>query len=216
MIDFNRLTNKAQGIVYTAQQIVLKYKNPQIEPIHILLAIIENQEGINKDYVTELHLDKCVQNIINTIMSLPQIQNPMNSQQLFISQATSDLFDGALKEAQNLKDSYISVEHILLSMCEIKGTAEILVQNKINKNVILNTMKKIRGNKKVDSKNAEDQYKALEKYSTDLTQLAKKGKLDPVIGRDEEVRRIIQVLNRKSKNNPVLIGEPGVGKTAIV
>ena len=216
MIDFNRLTNKAQGIVYTAQQIVLKYKNPQIEPMHILLAIIENQEGINKDYVAELHLDKCVQNIINKIVALPQIQNPMNSQQLFISQATSDLFDGALKEAQNFKDSYISVEHILLSMCEIQGTSEILSQNKINKNTILNAMKKIRGNKKVDSKNAEDQYKALEKYSTDLTQLAKKGKLDPVIGRDEEVRRIIQVLNRKSKNNPVLIGEPGVGKTAIV
>ena len=216
MIDFNRLTNKAQGIVYTAQQIVLKYKNPQIEPMHILLAIIENQEGINKDYVAELHLDKCVPNIINKIVSLPQIQNPMNSQQLFISQATSDLFDGALKEAQNFKDSYISVEHILLSMCEIQGTSEILAQNKINKNTILNAMKKIRGNKKVDSKNAEDQYKALEKYSTDLTQLAKKGKLDPVIGRDEEVRRIIQVLNRKSKNNPVLIGEPGVGKTAIV
>ena len=216
MIDFNRLTNQAQGIVYAAQQTVLKYKNPQIEPIHVLLAIIEDTEGISKDYVTELHLEKTITEIMNIITALPKIQNPVNSQQLFISQATSDLFDGALKEAQNLKDEFISVEHILLAMTEIAEVNEVLSKNRINKNNILNAMKKIRGNKKVDSKNAEEQYKALEKYSTDLTQLAKKGKLDPVIGRDEEVRRIIQVLNRKSKNNPVLIGEPGVGKTAIV
>ena len=216
MIDFNRLTNQAQGIVYASQQAVLKYKNPQIEPVHILLAIIEDGEGISKDYVSELHLERAIQDVMNNITSLPQLQNPLNSQQLYVSQATSDLFDGALKEAQNLKDSFISVEHILLSMTEIAGVNEILNKNRINKNTILNAMKKIRGNKKVDSKNAEEQYKALEKYSTDLTQLARKGKLDPVIGRDEEVRRIIQVLNRKSKNNPVLIGEPGVGKTAIV
>ncbi len=124
----------------------------------------------------------------------------------------------AIEESSKLKDDFVSVEALLLAMTKLDNSniKSILESFNVNSNSILNTMKKIRGNKKVDNKNAEENMKALEKYSTDLTDLARKGKLDPVIGRDEEVRRIIQVLNRRTKNNPVLIGEPGVGKTAIV
>ena len=128
------------------------------------------------------------------------------------------MFELAFQEAENLKDTFVGIECILLGMTKLEGSfiKELLKKQGVNTNSILNVMKKIRGNKKVDNKNAEENLKALQKYSTDLTERARKGKLDPVIGRDEEVRRIIQVLNRRTKNNPVLIGEPGVGKTAIV
>ena len=220
MIDFNRLTDYTKEIIYSSQQIMYRYKNSQMEPLHIMLAIAEDTEGIAKDYMQELKLnnDNFIHQIVNEISSLPQIQSSSPNQQLYLSQMTNNMFDIAQEEANSLKDSFISIEHILMAMTELTGSKiqQILNNNKVNKNSILNAMKKVRGNKKVDSKNAEDSYKALEKYSTDLTQMARKGKLDPVIGRDDEIRRVIQVLNRKTKNNPVLIGEPGVGKTAII
>ncbi len=218
MIDFNRLTDYTKEIIYSAQQIMYRYRNSQLEPIHIMLAITEDNEGIAKDYCSELKIDNdnFKHQLVNEISSLPQVQ--MTNQQLYISQMTNNMFDIAQENADSLKDSFISIEHILMAMTELTGSKiqQILNNNKITKNSILNAMKKVRGNRKVDSKNAEDSYKALEKYSTDLTQMARKGKLDPVIGRDDEIRRVIQVLNRKTKNNPVLIGEPGVGKTAII
>ncbi len=220
MIDFNRLTDYTKEIIYSAQQIMYRYKNSQLEPIHIMLAITEDNEGIAKDYCSELKIDNdnFKHQLVNEISSLPQVQTTNPNQQLYISQMTNNMFDIAQENADSLKDSFISIEHILMAMTELTGSKiqQILNNNKITKNSILNAMKKVRGNRKVDSKNAEDSYKALEKYSTDLTQMARKGKLDPVIGRDDEIRRVIQVLNRKTKNNPVLIGEPGVGKTAII
>ena len=203
MIDFNRLTDYTQEIIYSAQQVMYRYNNSQLEPIHIMLAITEDTEGIAKDFCAELKInnDKFNHQLVNEISALPQIQTTNPNQQLYLSQMTNKLFDMAQDEANSLKDSFISIEHILIAMTELNG---------------LNAMKKVRGNRKVDCKNAEDSYKALEKYSTDLTLMARKGKLDPVIGRDDEIRRVIQVLNRKTKNNPVLIGEPGVGKTAII
>ncbi|MCD7740121.1 MAG: ATP-dependent chaperone ClpB [Candidatus Gastranaerophilales bacterium] len=220
MIDFNRLTDYTKEIIYSAQQIMYRYKNSQLEPVHIMLAISEDNEGISKDYCRELKIDndKFRHNLVNIISELPQIQSSNPNQQLYLSGLTNQMFDSAQEIADNLKDSFISIEHILMAMTDLTGSKiqQILNNNNINKNSILNAMKKVRGNRKVDSKNAEDSYKALEKYSTDLTQMAKKGKLDPVIGRDDEIRRVIQVLNRKTKNNPVLIGEPGVGKTAII
>ena len=220
MIDFNRLTDYTKEIIYAAQQAMYRYKNSQMEPIHIMLAITEDNDGIAKDYCKELKIDtdNFRHQLVNEISSLPQVQNTNPNQQLYLSQMTNNMFDMAQESADNLKDSFISIEHILMAMTELTGSKiqQILNNNKITKNTVLNAMKKVRGNRKVDSKNAEDSYKALEKYSTDLTALARKGKLDPVIGRDDEIRRIIQVLNRKTKNNPVLIGEPGVGKTAII
>ena len=220
MIDFNRLTDYSKKIIYASQQVMATFNNSQMEPIHIMLAICEDEEGIAKDYCEELKIntDKFKHQLVNEISSLPQIQNYNSNQQLYLSQMTNKMFDMAQEIADSLKDSFISIEHILIAMAELNGSKiqQVLKTNNIDKNTILNVMKKIRGNNKVDSKNAEDSYKALEKYSTDLTQQARKGKLDPVIGRDDEIRRVIQVLNRKTKNNPVLIGEPGVGKTAII
>lgn len=220
MIDFNRLTDYTQQMMFFAQQLMHQYHNTQMEPVHIMLAITEEKEGVAKEYVKELKIDSDAfkNRITSEIQKFPQVETVSGSQQLYLSSQTIQLFDLAKQASENLKDSFISIEHILIAMTDLEGSTikSILSEYKIGKETILKAMKKIRGHSKVDSKNAEDAYQALEKYSTDLTAMARKGKLDPVIGRDDEVRRIIQVLNRKTKNNPVLIGEPGVGKTAIV
>lgn len=219
MADFNKFTNYTQEILSSASAIMNEHKNSELQPEHIMLAMIKDN-GISKDYLEELKLlnQNFINKIIGTIKSFPTISGPPNTQQLFLSTQTYRLLDLALDESEKLKDEYVSIEMILLGMTKLDNSEiqKTLQTFGITYNKILNTMKKIRGNKKVDNKNAEENMKALEKYSTDLTDLARKGKLDPVIGRDEEVRRIIQVLNRRTKNNPVLIGEPGVGKTAIV
>ena len=220
MIDFNKLTNQSQEIVFAAQQLMSKFQNTQLEPAHIVMAMIEAREGISKDYMEVLKLDRpqFKDAVMSELNNLPRVEQPVNTQQLYLSQDTIKLFDLAQNEAEALKDSYISIEHILLAITAFDGSKikELFERFGVNRNKILNEMKKIRGQNKVDSKDSEEKFKALEKYSQDLTDLAKRGKLDPVIGRDEEVRRVIQVLNRRTKNNPVLIGEPGVGKTAIV
>ena len=220
MIDFNKLTNQTQEIMFASQQLMAKFQNSQLEPVHILMAMLEAKDGIAYDYMQALKLDK--QPVKDAVMSelnnLPRVEQPVNTQQLYLSQDTIKLLDIAQNEAEALKDSYISIEHILLAATQFDGSKIKALLDKFgaSRSKILNEMKKIRGQNKVDSKDSEEKFKALEKYSQNLTDLAKRGKLDPVIGRDEEVRRVIQVLNRRTKNNPVLIGEPGVGKTAIV
>ncbi len=220
MIDFNKLTQHAQQILLSSQQIMYRFNNSQIEPEHLLLAMVEDKKGISAEFLDELKISTSAfeGKLLSVINEKPKIQNAAVSQQLFLSEATVKIFDIAAEISQNLKDTFISIEHILLAMTKLNNSAiqKFLAQNNVNEVSVLKAMQHIRGNRKVDSKNAEDNYQALEKYSTDLTEVARKGKLDPVIGRDEEIRRIIQVLNRKTKNNPVLIGEPGVGKTAIV
>ncbi len=219
MVDINRFTNYSQELLSSANALVNSNKNTEMQPEHIMLAMIKDN-GIIKDYLGELKLlsQSFIDRIVAAIKSFPTISGLQNSQQLFLSQETNRLLDLSGDVADELKDDFISVEDILLAMSRLENSniQKILADFRVSPNTILNVMKKIRGNKKVDNKNAEENMKALEKYSTDLTALARKGKLDPVIGRDEEVRRIIQVLNRRTKNNPVLIGEPGVGKTAIV
>ena len=220
MIDFNKLTNQAQETMFSAQQLMAKFQNTQLEPSHIVMAMLEAKEGIAKDYMSALKLDRpqFVDAVMSELNNLPRVEQPVSTQQLYLSQETINLLDMAQSQAEALKDTYISIEHILLAMTELQGSKiKSLLENfGVTRNKILNEMKKIRGQNKVDSKDSEEKFKALEKYSQNLTDLAKRGKLDPVIGRDEEVRRVIQVLNRRTKNNPVLIGEPGVGKTAIV
>lgn len=219
MFDFNKFTNYSQEILSSANAIMSEYKNSEMQPEHIMLALVKDN-GAAKDYLSELKLlnQNFLNRLLGEIKNYPTISSPQNPQQLFLSKDTYNLLELANDQAQEMKDEYISVESIILAMTKLEGSGiqRLLKEFGVNSNNVLNVMKKIRGNKKVDSKNAEENMKALEKYSTDLTDLARKGKLDPVIGRDEEVRRIIQVLNRRTKNNPVLIGEPGVGKTAIV
>ena len=219
MVDFEKFTNYSQEIISSSAAIMNEYKNSELQPEHIMLAMIKD-DGIIKDYLTELKVlnQGFINKIVSTIKSFPTISGPPNTQQLFLSTNTYKLLDIAKAEADKFKDEYIGIESILLAMTLLDNSniQQILKESGVTPNSVLNAMKKIRGNKKVDNKNAEENMKALEKFSTDLTERARKGKLDPVIGRDEEVRRIIQVLNRRTKNNPVLIGEPGVGKTAIV
>ncbi len=218
MQNFEKFTNYSQEILAASQSIAASYKNFEIQPEHILMAMIKDVKGVSGDYLKELSLLKqdFIDMLVNKIKNFPTISGP-STNQFYLSAKSSELLDEAANQAQELKDEYISIEHILLAMTNVDCDIKTLLKDfGINSNSILKAMKKIRGNKKVDNKDAEEMYKALEKFSQDLTEAARKGKLDPVIGRDEEVRRIIQVLNRRTKNNPCLIGEPGVGKTAIV
>ena len=219
MLDFDKFTNYSQEILSSANSLMNSYQNSQMEPEHIMLTMIKDN-GIIKDYLTELNLlnQNFINRIVQRVEGFPKISGPINPQSLYLSNDTRRLLELAMDESQKLKDDFVGIEAILLGMTKLDNSniKSLLEDYGVRSGTVLDAMKKIRGNKKVDSKNAEENMKALEKYSTDLTALAKKGKLDPVIGRDEEVRRIIQVLNRRTKNNPVLIGEPGVGKTAIV
>ena len=219
MADINKFTNYSQEILSSASAIMNSHSNSELQPEHIMLAMIKDN-GIIKDYLTELKLlnQSFIDKIVGAVNSFPKISGPVNAQQMFLSNQTYRLLDIAEQQSAEMKDEFVSIESILLGMTKLDNSniQTVLRNFGVDSNKVLNAMKKIRGNKKVDNKNAEENMKALEKYSTDLTALARKGKLDPVIGRDEEVRRIIQVLNRRTKNNPVLIGEPGVGKTAIV
>lgn len=218
MPNFEKFTNYSQELLNSAGAIMQEHRNSEMQPEHIMLAMIKDSGAI-KDYLTELKLlnQGFIDKIVSVVNSFPTISGPPSGQ-VFLSAKTYQLLDIAGQTAEEFKDEYISAESILLAMTKLDNSPiQLLLRNySVDTNKVLNVMKKIRGNKKVDNKNAEENMKALEKFSTDLTALARKGKLDPVIGRDEEVRRIIQVLNRRTKNNPVLIGEPGVGKTAIV
>ena len=218
MPNFEKFTNYSQELLNSAGAIMQEHRNSEMQPEHIMLAMIKDSGAI-KDYLTELKLlnQGFIDKVVSVVNSFPTISGPPLGQ-VFLSTQTYRLLDLAGQQAEEFKDEFISAESILLAMTRLDNSPiQLLLKNyNVDANKLLNAMKKIRGNKKVDNKNAEENMKALEKYSTDLTALARKGKLDPVIGRDEEVRRIIQVLNRRTKNNPVLIGEPGVGKTAIV
>ncbi len=219
MINFDKLTNYSQEIISSAMALMSEKLNTHIEPEHIMLAMIKDK-GLSRDYLTELKLlnQDFINAVTKAVNDFPTISGVQNTMQLFLSNNTSALLDIADATSDELKDDFISIESILLAMTKLENSniQKLLANANVNTSKVLNAMKKVRGNKKVNNKNAEENMKALEKYSTDLTEYARKGKLDPVIGRDEEIRRIIQVLNRRTKNNPVLIGEPGVGKTAII
>jgi ATP-dependent Clp protease ATP-binding subunit ClpB len=220
MIDFNKFTQQAQNTVMNAQEIMQRFQNNQLAPEHLLLAIIEDEKNIGHIILQKLNIDlvNIKKEVEVELNKKPKVSFSSDSTQLYISMELKKLIDLAFEEAQRLKDTYISIEHILLAMTAERNTfiSNLLNNYSIRKENIYNVLKDIRGNVKVDSPDAENTYQAVQKYSTDFTELARQGKLDPVIGREIEIRRIIQVLNRRTKNNPVLIGEPGVGKTAIV
>lgn len=219
MVDIEKLTNYSKEILFASGALMNKYKNVQIQPEHIMLAMIQDN-GIAKDYLQELKLlnEDFIKAVVYQIKSYPTLSNIPSNGQIYLSDDTQKILDIAEKQSNDFKDEFISIESILLAMTNLMDSSiqKLLKAYNVTDKQVLNAMKKIRGNKKVDNKNAEENMQALAKFSTDLTELAKKGKLDPVVGRDEEIRRIIQVLNRRTKNNPILIGEPGVGKTAVV
>ena len=215
--NFNKLTVKAQEVVQTAIEIAQNYSNQVLEPEHLLAALIQEQGNI-----ADTIMQKAGGNInqikfkVNALLeALPKVSGAgFGSQQ--ISNNMAKLFDAASAEAKNLKDEFISTEHLLLALTKDNGKAgQLLKDNGISHDEVLTALKDVRGTQRVTSQNPEDTYQSLQKYGRDLNELARSGKLDPVIGRDEEIRRVLQVLSRRTKNNPVLIGEPGVGKTAI-
>ncbi len=216
---FDKFTIRSQELIASAQALAGQSGNQQIEPEHILAAMLSEKESIARSMLRKLGVspNSVAQEVAATIENLPKVSGT-GMGEVYASSRTKSVLDGAFAEAAKMKDEYVSLEHILLAISDEPAgqAASILNRNGITRDAILKVLMDIRGTQRITDPNPEEKYQALEKFSRDLTDLARLGKLDPVIGRDEEIRRIVQVLSRRTKNNPVLIGEPGVGKTAIV
>jgi ATP-dependent Clp protease ATP-binding subunit ClpB len=217
-IRWDKFTVKAQEAVQRANNLATEHGNPEMMPVHLLAALVEDKEGIVPPVLEKIGIgpQAVLHDCYDAIESLPKVSG--SAAQATISNSVNQLLELAFKEASNFKDEYVSTEHLLLAATQLKRdkAQEILARYGATHDAILKALTSVRGNQKVTDQNPEDKYQALERYARDLTEQARRGKLDPVIGRDEEIRRVIQVLSRRTKNNPVLIGEPGVGKTAIV
>ena len=217
-IKWDKFTVKSQEALQVAQGMAAENGNPEVLPLHMMAALLEDKEGVVRPVLEKVGVP--VQQLLATvnaaIAKLPKVQGA--SQQPGVGQALTKVLDGAFKEAENFKDEYVSTEHLLLSLAKQKNepVQMALAAEGADYSAILKALQAVRGSQRVTDQNPEGKFQALEKYAKDLTDQARRGKLDPVIGRDEEIRRVIQVLSRRTKNNPVLIGEPGVGKTAIV
>jgi ATP-dependent Clp protease ATP-binding subunit ClpB len=217
-MNINKYTEKAREAVASAVELAQQASNPQVEPEHLLVALLEQRDGIVPELVRKMNADPSP--LARGVRDLlKQLSQAYGGAQPAMSPRLKLVTDQAQAEADRLKDEFVSTEHLLVAMADEAGRspgALLLKQHGITRDRILETLKAIRGSQRVTNENPESTYQALERYGRDLTELARKGRLDPVIGRDEEIRRVIQVLSRRTKNNPVLIGEPGVGKTAIV
>ena len=216
-MQFDKFTLKAQEAIQQALNIAQRFSHQQIEPEHLTLSLLEQQHGLVPEIIQGLGIEPAliIKELDNYLENIPKIQG--TNIQVYVSSELNNVFIEAENYTKFLRDDYTSVEHLFLALSKIdKVLLSRLTKLNINQDRILNLLKQIRGNQRVEDMNPEDRYQALEKFTRDLTDLANRGKLDPVIGRDEEIRRVIQVLSRRTKNNPVLIGEPGVGKTAIV
>ena len=214
----DKFTIKAQEILAAAEKTAAKYGHQQIEPEHVLHAIVSLEGSIGRTLLqkTGANPEQLQSALDSRLKGLPSISG--SGVDVYISARTKKLLDAAAQEARQLNDEFISVEHLLLAIFDLAGSsaAQLLKESGITKNDLLKAMSTVRGSQRVTDQNPEDKYQALQQYARDLTEQAVADKLDPVIGRDSEIRRVIQVLSRRTKNNPVLIGEPGVGKTAIV
>jgi ATP-dependent Clp protease ATP-binding subunit ClpB len=215
----DKLTVKAQEALQAAQELAGKFNQQEITPEHLLYSLIEQEGGVVSAILNKIGTNKgmIAENLMSEIKSLPQVTGASTSQ-VYMSHTLKRIIDEAFKIASNLKDEFVSCEHILVGIAEEKSckAGDMLREQGISKKVILKILQDIRGGHRVTDQDPEGKYQALKKYARDLTDMAREGKLDPVIGRDDEIRRVIHVLSRRTKNNPVLIGEPGVGKTAIV
>lgn len=216
MLSFDRMTIKTQEALARAQQLAGENGQQQIEPVHLLRAVVADKESTAYAVCKKIGLDPelFAERIDKEISRLPRVSGGVG--QIYLSSQTQQLFDRALKASSQLRDEYVSVEHLFLALADESGAAGSLMHEAgLSSDVLLKVLKEIRGNQRVSDQNPEEKYQALKRYARDLTDLARRGKLDPVIGREDEIRRVLQVLSRRTKNNPVLIGEPGVGKTAI-
>ena len=218
-MTFEKFTQKSKDAVIKAQSIAVMECNSVIEPVHILSGVMKQDNGLIPQLIQKMGIDSELLNneIEKKIQSLPKVTGSGRSGNIGISAETDRMLTSAEQIASNMKDEFVSVEHIMLALiqCNNKETSQIMKNFNISKDKFLAVLMEVRGNTRVTSENPEDTYDVLSKYGQELVELARKNKLDPVIGRDSEIRNVIRILSRKTKNNPVLIGEPGVGKTAI-
>ena len=215
-MDLNKFTEKAQQAVTGAQKLAARMNHQNLDAEHVLLALLDQEKGLAAAILNKagVSVDAITVKVQRDLEKVPRVTGDAEPR---VTSRFIKLVGAAEDEARKLKDEYVSVEHVLLALVEDAGTAgQTLKQFGVSRERLLKALQEVRGNQRVTSQNPEETYQALEKYGRDLTQLASRGKLDPVIGRDEEIRRVVQVLSRRTKNNPVLIGEPGVGKTAVV
>ncbi len=218
-MNLARFTEKSQEALRQAQSLASRRNHQGIDVEHLLLALLEPRDGLATAILQAAgaNLQRLKERAQQELQKLPQVTGPAAApDQVYVTQRLNRVLTRAEEEAQALKDEYVSIEHLLLAMLQDSVSARMFQEAGVTRDTLMQALQKVRGGQRVTSPNPEQTYQALEKYGRDLTKLAAQGKLDPVIGRDEEIRRVIQVLSRRTKNNPVLIGEPGVGKTAIV
>ena len=217
MLRFDKLTMKAQEALQQANDVAARHENQQIEPVHLLAALVSQTDGVVSPLLARLGIrsEALTQEIEREVARLPKVQG---FAQQHLGKPLNNVLERAFDEAERFKDEYVSTEHLFLALAgeERDPAGQLLKRQGATHEAILQALTGVRGSQRVTSQNPEATYASLEKYARDLTDLARRGKLDPVIGRDEEIRRVMQILARRTKNNPVLIGEPGVGKTAIV
>ena len=215
---FDKLTQKAQEAVQQAQEIASQNGHQAVHALHLLISLASEREGIVRPVLEKCGVqpDPLIQEAQRQLASIPKVTGQQTG--MYVSPAMNQILEAAFKEAENFKDEYVSTEHLLLALSDQKydPAGSLLNKQGASHDAILKALVAVRGTQRVTDQNPESKYQALERYAVDLTEQARRGKLDPVIGRDEEIRRVMQVLSRRTKNNPVLIGEPGVGKTAIV
>jgi ATP-dependent Clp protease ATP-binding subunit ClpB len=219
-MDINQFTLNAQKAVQAAQSLASEHGHQQVDNEHLFLALLKQEESVVDPILKKIGVEpSAVEKLLEQdVKGLPKVEG---GQQLYISPRLGKTLDAAQKEADKMKDEYVSTEHLLLALLDAPGAQghpedwgvkKVVKQFSLNRDKVLHALAEVRGNTRVTDQNPEGKYETLKKYGKDLTDLARRGKLDPVIGRDEEIRRVIQVLSRRTKNNPVLIGEPGVGK----
>jgi len=219
-IRWDKFTVKAQEAVQRANELASEHGNPELAPVHVLAALVEDREGIVPPVLEKIGIgpQAVLSDVYKEIEKLPKVSGTSGANQPSMSSQVNQLLERSFKEADTFKDEYVSTEHMLLALTSLKRdpAQELMVRHGATHDAILKALSAVRGSQRITDQNPEGKYQALERYARDLTEQARRGKLDPVIGRDEEIRRVVQVLSRRTKNNPVLIGEPGVGKTAIV
>jgi ATP-dependent Clp protease ATP-binding subunit ClpB len=214
--DFNKLTVKSQEAFHNAQNLAAENSNQVIDTVHLLISLLNDNDSIINSLLLKLNADKG--KILNGCDEILGSTSKVTGgqQSLYLSNELNSVLQKSFETASEMKDDYVSVEHLFISLAETRSQVSPLLKTfGITRDALLKVMKDVRGSQRVSSQNPEDTFNALEKFGNNLIQMASRGKLDPVIGREEEIRRVLQVLSRRTKNNPVLIGEPGVGKTAI-
>jgi len=219
-MTLDKFTLKAQEAVVRAQQLAVEHSHQQLESEHLLKSLLDDPEGVPLAILKKLgaNIGLITGRTNDELRKLPRVHTSIAAGSVYVSPRVNNAFNAAMNEMRQLKDEYVSTEHLLIALADEKGgaAAEILKSQGVTRDAIYRVLKDIRGSQRVVDQTPEDKYQALQRFGRDLTELARRGKLDPVIGRDEEIRRAIQVLSRRTKNNPVLVGDPGVGKTALI